>query len=120
MNILTGRRAAWIYEAARLECIASNRPIIPEMWLDRDEPFRAQFHKTVERVCADGYETTPEAEHDSWHQAYKDMGWCYGPERSTTAKTHPDMVPFDQLSLLEQEKDQVFLDLCVFAHKWIR
>lgn len=114
------RRARWIYEAARLEAIASQRHIIPEPFDMRDQAFQTQFHATIERLCADGYETTPETEHESWMRAYQAMGWRYGPERDVAAKTHPDMVPFEKLPRSEQEKDAVFLDLCAFARKWIR
>ena len=107
-------RAWWVYEAARLEAIAMRRPIIPELWEVRDEAFRTQFVAVVDRICANP-DTTPEAEHDSWVRAYEAMGWRYGPQRDVTAKTHPDMVPFDALDPLEREKDAVFLALCRIA-----
>lgn len=119
-NTLLQLRAWWIYEACRLEAIASRRPIVPEPFEQRDDAFRSQFYHTVNRICADGYETTPEAEHESWMRAYDAMGWQYGPVRDPVAKTHPDMVPFDQLPKLEQEKDAIFLELCAFARKWIK
>lgn len=114
------RRAIWIYEAARIECIASRRPIIPEPWEQREEAFRTQFVATVARICADGYETTPKAEHDSWWRAYEAMGWKYGPVRDRAAKTHPDMVPFEELHDAERIKDEIFLELCRVARKYIR
>ena len=104
-----------MYEAARLEAIASNRPIIPETWESREYVFRVQFIKTIERICVEGYETTPEAEHRSWMEVYAKMGWTYGEKRDRQAKTHPDMVPYDELPRLEREKDAVFLALCDFA-----
>ena len=48
------------------------------------------------------------------------MGWVYGPVRDVEKKTHPDMVPFDQLEQREQDKDAVFLALCEIARQWIR
>jgi hypothetical protein len=114
-------RAEFVYEVCRLEAIASVRPIVPERWKDRAEDFKSQFIKTVDRLCAPGApSTTPEAEHDSWVRAYEEMGWCYGPVRNREAKTHPDMVPFDDLDILEQEKDAVFLDVCILANKHVR
>ncbi len=117
---LTERRAIWIYEAARLEAIASCRPIVPEVWDDRELPFQEQFICTIERICTPDYETTPEVEHDSWYNAYLDMGWVYGPVRDVSLKTHPDMVPFDQLPKAEREKDEVFIALCAFARDYIK
>lgn len=117
---LTERRAVFVYEAARLEAIASKRPIVPELWVQRDESFRSQFLKCIERICVDGYATTPQAEHDSWRRAYIDMGWRYGPIRDVVAKTHPDMVSYDELLPVEREKDAVFLALCQVATQYIR
>jgi hypothetical protein len=33
----------WIYEAARLEAIASKRRIVPEQWEKRDSAFKEQM-----------------------------------------------------------------------------
>ena len=117
---VTARRARFIYEAARLEAIASERPIVPWPLDLRDAAFVEQFLKTVARVCTEGYETTPEREHQSWREAYERMGWSYGPVRDVGLKLHPDMVPFDRLPKLEQEQDAVFIELCAFARKWIK
>lgn len=107
--------AIFVYEAARLEAQAARRPIVPEPWGLRDLAFREQFERTIARICVLGYETTAEAEHASWVRAYEEMGWRYGPVRDPIAKTHPDMVPFEELTLLEQQKDAVFLALCDIA-----
>ena len=64
--------------------------------------------------------SSPPELHGGWVQAYIDMGWTYGPVRDTEAKTHPDMVPFDQLEQREQDKDAVFIALCEIARLWIR
>ena len=32
-----------------------------------------------------------------------EQGWSWGPERDDKKKTHPDMVPYDELT--EEEKD---------------
>lgn len=50
----------------------------------------------------------PEASHISWmHQKITD-GWVYGPEKDPEKKTHPCIVPFDQLPPEQQAKDYVF------------
>lgn len=114
------RRAVFVYEAARLQAIAVDAPVIPELWPERDEAFRDQFVAYVDHLCGADEFPTPEDAHDSWWRAYEAMGWTYGPVRDTEAKTHPDMVPFVDLEQREQDKDAVFLALVAIARDWIR
>jgi hypothetical protein len=53
-------------------------------------------------------------------EEYLKMGWVYGPEYSREQKTHPDLVPYDELEPRERDKDAVFVALCEIAHRWIR
>ena len=108
----------WIYEAARLEAIASNRSIIPEIWEERDEKFRNQMTEYVESLRGKPL-PTPEEAHDSWWKKYEEMGWVYGEKRDTAAKTHPDMVAFSDLPKDERDKDEIFLSLVAFAFRFI-
>ena len=119
MSELTDRRAEFVYEAARLQAIAVQAPIIPEPWAQREAPFRAQFREVIDRMMGPMRSGSPEELHGGWVQAYIDMGWTYGPERDTEAKTHPDMVPFAALGRKEQDKDAVFIALCEIARRWI-
>lgn len=41
--------------------------------------------------------------HEVWAESRMREGWTYGPERDDTKKTHPGLVPYEQLS--ESEKD---------------
>jgi hypothetical protein len=118
MSELHERRAEFVYEAARLQAWAMRAPVVPELWIERDEAFRTQFIEVVAMMCGPDRKTSPEELHDDWVVAYEKMGWTYGPERDSIAKTHPDMVPFDQLSPLEQAKDAVFIALCEIARRW--
>ena len=119
MDSIEIRRAVFIYEAARLQAIAVDAPVIPEYWLERDSAFQDQFVATVDKLCKEDKLPTPEEAHDSWWEAYKKMGWEYGPIRDSEKKTHPDMVPFDELEQREQNKDEVFLALVNIAKNWI-
>lgn len=116
---LNERRAIFIYEGARMQAAAMDAPVIPEPWSRRDEAFRAQFLTVIEKQTGPDRSGDPEALHNDWWRAYEAMGWRYGPERDPDAKTHPDMVPFDDLGFREQIKDAVFVALCEIARQWI-
>lgn len=116
---LQRRRAAYVYESARLQAFAAKAPIIPEPWGERGEEFRGRFIEAVDMMCGPNRNTNPAELHDIWMRAYKEMGWVYGPVRDVVNKIHPDMVPFVELPPEEQFKDQVFIDLCEIARKTI-
>lgn len=116
---LTERRAEFVYEGARIAAIAAKAPIIPEPWTDREAEFRGQFVEVIERQCGTMRSSSPAELHGDWVQAYIDMGWIYGPVRCKKKKTHPDMVPYEKLGQLEQDKDAVFVSLCEIARQWI-
>lgn len=48
------------------------------------------------------------AQHTAWMQEKLDAGWVYGPVKDATLKTHPSLLPFNQLSYTEQAKDALF------------
>lgn len=116
---LPERRAMFVYEVARMQAAAVDAPVIPEPWPQRDEAFRTQFVEVIEMMSGPDRKSSPEALHDDWVRAYEAMGWRHGAVRDVEAKTHPDMVPFDQLEHREQIKDAVFVALCEIARQWI-
>lgn len=119
MDVLLERRAEFVYEGARLAAMAAQAPIIPDAWREREEPFKQQFRKVIERQCGANRSMSPEELHGSWMQAYFAMGWEYGDEYDRAAKVHPDLVPYSQLGQLEQDKDAVFVALCEIARQWV-
>lgn len=50
----------------------------------------------------------PEASHEAWMAQKVAAGWTYGQEKDPEAKTHPCLVPFDQLPREQQAKDYLF------------
>jgi hypothetical protein len=114
-----GRRAEFVYEAARLAAIASGAPIVPAHWSEREKPFLVQFLKVIERQCGPQRSMSPEELHGSWMQSYFLMGWTFGAVYNREEKTHPDLVPYAQLGKLERDKDAVFVALCEIARQWI-
>jgi len=119
MNILIERRAEFVYNAARLAAIASQAPIVPVTWDEREQDFKDQFLKVIERQCGDQRSKSPEELHGSWMQSYFSMGWVYGEEYNRENKIHPDLVPYADLGHLERDKDAVFVALCEIARQWI-
>jgi hypothetical protein len=116
---MLNERAIFVYEAARLQAIAVDAPVVPEPWADRDGAFRAQFRRVIDVMCGPDRKTSPEELHDDWVKAYESMGWRYGPNRDPERRTHPDMVPYDDLEPRERDKDAVFVALCEIARQWI-
>ncbi len=116
---LTERRAEFVYEGARLAAIAAKAPIVPDHWNDREQAFKDQFLEVIESQCGPHRSGSPEGLHASWVVAYLKMGWTYGEDYDRANKVHPDLVPYDDLGQLEQDKDAVFVALCEIARQWI-
>jgi len=51
------------------------------------------------------------AQHDSWMAAKVADGWVYGPVKDSKAKTHPDLLPYEQLSPDARFKDALFVTI---------
>ena len=116
---LTERRAIFVYETARIQADAMCAPIVPEPWAGREKAFKDQFLPVIAMMCSDERKSSPKELHDDWVKAYEVMGWKYGPIRNVEAKTHPDMIPYEELGFAEQIKDAVFVALCEIARQWI-
>ena len=120
MDKLTNARAIFVYDAARLAAIAAGAPIVPVPWIEWEQDFHIQFLKVIERQCGSQRSRSPEELHGSWMQAYFAMGWVYGEKYDRGKKTHPDLVPYNELGTLERDKDSVFVALCEIARQFIR
>ena len=51
----------------------------------------------------------PEDSHESWMAQKVAEGWVYGDEKDPGKKTHPCMVPYNQLPASQRAKDSIFL-----------
>ena len=49
-----------------------------------------------------------DAQHNSWMKEKVDGGWVFGEVKDAEAKTHPCIVPFEQLPEFQQKKDALF------------
>lgn len=79
----------------------------PKPWSDLNLNEREQYCNGVEFLLA--YPNAPlNAQHDNWLHAKRALGWVYGKTLDPEKKTHPNMVPYDQLPEEEREKDRLF------------
>lgn len=53
-------------------------------------------------------DTTPEQSHEAWMAHKAAEGWVYGEVKDPEAKTHPAMLPYDQLPTEQRTKDYLF------------
>lgn len=53
----------------------------------------------------------PEASHEAWSKVKYAEGWVYGIEKNAVKKTHPCLVPFNQLPAAQQLKDVLFRNI---------
>ena len=51
------------------------------------------------------------ASHDSWMKEKIETGWVFGEEKDELKKTHPCIVPFEDLPLDQQRKDHLFKNI---------
>jgi len=62
----------------------------------------------IRRLCLEPRET-PAENHAAWMAYRVAEGWTYGPTKDPVAKTHPCMVPFEQLGPFQRSKDGLFI-----------
>jgi len=75
-------------------------------WEDAPEWQRASARMGVDLHSMG--EFGPEASHIGWMKQKVDEGWVYGEFKDPEKKTHPCIVPFDQLPREQQAKDYIF------------
>ena len=117
---LNERRATFVYEGARLHAICLQCPVIPKPWNEREQDFRTQFVELISDLCSGKRNfKDPEEAHNSWMKKYFEMGWEYGKTYNPENRTHPDLVPYDDLDPKEKIKDEVFMQLVEIARDCI-
>lgn len=100
------RIAAVCHEANRVYCQTLGDDSSPE-WVDAPAWQRKSALDGVRFHLENPY-VGPEASHQRWCAHKRSDGWVYGSTKDATAKTHPCLVPFDQLPPEQQRKDVLF------------
>lgn len=49
-----------------------------------------------------------DSQHNAWMEGKIKDGWIYGEVKDAEKKTHPCLVPFEELPLFQQKKDKLF------------
>ena len=57
-----------------------------------------ELNELVERIA--------ENVHEVWAQSRMEQGWVYGEERNDTLKTHPCLIPYEDLPEVEKAYDR--------------
>lgn len=55
--------------------------------------------------------STPADSHMNWKAEKEAQGWQYGEVKDADAKTHPCIVPYEQLPVEQRAKDYIFLGI---------
>lgn len=76
-------------------------------WIDAPEWQRESAVKGV-IFRIDHPEAREDSQHNAWMSDKIKNGWVYGEKKDAEAKTHPCIVPFDQLPEFQQKKDKLF------------
>lgn len=94
------------HEANRAWQIETEDPAVSPPW---DEAPDWQRESAIEGVQAALDGLTPEELHDNWAAGKARDGWVYGAVKDPEAKTHPCLVPYDDLPPQQLAKDDLFV-----------
>lgn len=98
------------HEANRALCEAVG-DFYQKPWAEAEEWQRDSAVKGVQYFIENP--TAPDSsQHDAWCNDKYAAGWTHGLIKDSEAKTHPCLVPFDQLPLEQQAKDTLFKAVC--------
>lgn len=79
----------------------------PPMWHDLSPELQDSGIAGVEAAADFG--VTPEKQHEEWVADKLAHGWTYGEVKDEEKKTHPCLVPYDQLPDTQKVKDHLFV-----------
>lgn len=104
------RIARVCHETNRAWCRSIGDPVSP-VWEEASGEQRGSVRTGVRAVLANP-RVTAEDSHANWLATRQAQGWRYGPVKDERARTHPCMVPFDDLPEVQRAKDRLFLSVC--------
>ena len=98
--------AAVCHEANRRYC-AEIGDVSQKSW--EEAPFHQQQSAIAGVIFTmQNPEASLSAQHDNWMKYKQDAGWKYGTAKDDNEKTHPFILPYDQLPPEQRVKDRLF------------
>jgi len=94
------------HEANRAWCFV-NADATQKEWIQAEEWQRESSVKGV-LFRLNNPDAKHDAQHNAWMQDKINDGWVYGEVKDAEKKTHPCIVPFEQLPEFQQKKDALF------------
>lgn len=71
------------------------------------------------KILLENPNTSPKELHEKWKQHKIENGWVYGATKCEEKKTHPCLVPYEELSHAQHVKDFMFHSIVLTALKHI-
>jgi DNA-binding transcriptional MerR regulator len=99
-----------IHNANRDLQIVQGDPVPSPPWDDDEVPEyqREQNVASVEEALGNP-DLTPRQNHEGWYERMRADGFVYGPVKDPVAKTHPTLLPWDQLPAEQRLKNRLFV-----------
>lgn len=98
------------HEANRAWQHVNDEPDASPEW-DRAPDWQRESAVNGVRLALEG--ATPEELHESWALEKQRDGWVFGERKDAIAKTHPCLVPYDELPEAQRRKDALFRAIVV-------
>jgi hypothetical protein len=106
MNDAVEEIARICHEVNRGLCLATGDASQPS-WADAPDWQKQSAVHGVEAIMK-GEVRTPEDSHNNWCKEKVETGWTYGAVKDAVKKTHPCLVPYHELPVIQRLKDKLF------------
>ena len=105
--MITVDQVAQVAHQVNMAYCASQGDTSQKPWKEAPEWQRAS---AIHGVCfhLDNPDAALSHTHDSWMKEKVESGWVYGPQKDENKKTHPCIVPYEDLPIEQKAKDCLF------------